>query len=138
MSKKKNALKNTKLINSKRQSKNLKQLLSKAWFIDRKTEKVASVTKCNRSNCDTWPHLLEGNSFLFKNNSNFRILENMSCASKNLIYVIKCAGCGEEYIGQTGDVLRARVQEKKQQIKTPRYRCIPLTAHIDECAIVEV
>ena len=51
----------------------------------------------------------------------------MSCTSNNLIYVITCVGCGKNYIGETGDVLRNRVTVHKQQIRDPR-------KHIDECA----
>ena len=127
-----NAMKRTKLINSKRQSKNLKKLLTRAQFVDNTV--THSVKKCNRPNCGTCIHLLEGNSYTFKNNQTFKVKENMSCDTANLIYVIRCAGCNEDYIGQTGNQLRARIRVHKQQIRNPNYRCIPLSAHIDACA----
>ena len=41
----------------------------------------------------------------------------MDCDSRNLIYCIVCRGCGEKYIGQTGDVIRNRV--KRPQTTDP-------------------
>ena len=43
----------------------------------------------------------------------------MNCTSMNLIYVITCAGCGHNYVGETDDVLRNRVTLHKQQIRDP-------------------
>ena len=59
----------------------------------------------------------------------------MSCTSNNLIYVITCAGCGKNYIGETGDVLRNRVTVHKQQIRDPSTRMLGVSKHIDECAV---
>ena len=58
----------------------------------------------------------------------------MNCASTNLIYVITCKGCGENYIGQTGNELRKRMTVHKQQIRDPKTRMIPLSGHISDCA----
>ena len=58
----------------------------------------------------------------------------MDCSSKNLLYVIKCEGCEENYIGQTGNDLRKRMTVHRQQIKDPSTRKIPLSAHLSECA----
>ena len=32
----------------------------------------------------------------------------MNCSSKNLLYVITCQGCHENYIGQTGNELKMK------------------------------
>ena len=58
----------------------------------------------------------------------------MDCSSKNLLCVIKCEGCEENYIGQTGNDLRKRMTVHRQQIKDPSTRKIPLSAHLSECA----
>ena len=58
----------------------------------------------------------------------------MTCASRNLLYVIRCEGCKEEYIGQTGNDLRKRMTVHKQQIRDPNTRMIPLSGHISTCA----
>ena len=58
----------------------------------------------------------------------------MDCTSRNLIYCIKCAGCGENYIGQTGDQLKNRMTIHRQQINHPDLRQIGLSEHLDTCA----
>ena len=52
---------------------------------------------------------------------------------RRVIYVMRCAGCGLEYIGETGD-LRKRVTVHNQQIRDPRVRVLKVSAHIDACA----
>ena len=49
----------------------------------------------------------------------------MSCDSSNLLYVIICSGCNEEYIGETGKgttKLRDRVRVYHEQINDEKYR----------------
>ena len=57
----------------------------------------------------------------------------MSCDVKNLIYFMRCAECGLEYFGETGD-LRKRVTMHNQQIRDIRVRELKVSAHIDACA----
>ena len=95
-----------KFIKSKRQPKNLKKLLTKARFDSIPID--SEVKKCNGKKCGLCIHLIEGNSFQFKCGTLFEIKQSMSCDVKHLIYVMRCAGCGLEYIGETGD-LRKRV-----------------------------
>ena len=59
----------------------------------------------------------------------------MSCDVKNVIYVIQCANCGLEYIGETGN-LRMRVNVDNQQIRDPSTRILKVSAyiHVDTCA----
>ena len=52
----------------------------------------------------------------------------------NLIYVITCAGCGHNYIGEMGDVLRNRGTVHKQQIRDPHTRMLGVSKYIDDCA----
>ena len=65
---------------------------------------------------------------------NFKVHEDMTCEVKNVIYVMKCRGCGEECIGETGNFLRKRVTVHNQQIRDPRTRMLRVSGHIDECA----
>ena len=54
------------------------------------------------------PHIEETSKISLNSNeiAKFKIKEVMDCESRNLIYCIVCRGCGEKYIGQTGDILR--------------------------------
>ena len=73
-------------------------------------------------------------SFTFRCGKNFTIHENMSCDVKNVVYVMKCRGCGEEYIGETGNPLRQRVTIHNQQIRDPKTRMLKVSEHIANCA----
>ena len=54
----------------------------------------------------------------------------MHCSSKNLLYVITCQGCHENYTGQTGNELRKNMKVHRQQIEDPSTRNIPLSEHL--------
>ena len=58
----------------------------------------------------------------------------MNCKSKNVLYIISCNGCGEQYVGKTHDYLHSRVRVHKQHIKNPVYRKLGVSKHIDECS----
>lgn len=121
----------TTLINSRRQPPNLKKLLTKAKF----DTSNPAVNKCSDNRCGTCPLLITGETFLFKGSTQpFRVKHSMNCGTENLLYVIQCQGCMENYIGQTSDTLRTRMRVHKQQINTPEYRKIAVSKHIAECA----
>ena len=98
-------LSNFKLIKSKRQPNKLKRLLTMAKF---NHDFNHEVKRCNRPNCGFCIHLLE------VTRSNLTVEKDFcsqikTCEVKNVVYVIKCRGCGDEYIGETGNFLRRRV-----------------------------
>ena len=117
-----------KFINSKRQPKNLRRMLCPSEFKSTKH----TVRKCKDKRCGTCPYLQQGTSFTFDNYV-FHVNSDMSCESKNLIYVITCGGCNQFYIGETGTTLRSRIRVHKQHIQVPEYRKIKLSAHLDTC-----
>ena len=69
----------------------------------------------------------------FKCGKTIKVACNISCDVKNVIYVIVCAGCGNEYIGETGD-LPKRVTVHNQQIRDITTRMLQVSIHIDNCA----
>lgn len=125
----KKIIEQSKIINSKRQPKNLKRILCKPKL---QTGEEFKVKKCKEPRCGTCDILLEGHSYDF-NGKQFKINSPMSCTSQNVIYVITCPGCNEFYIGETGNQIRARVRVHKQHINTPEYRKIKLSEHLDTC-----
>ena len=127
----KEVLKKYNFIKCKRQSQNLKKLLTKAKFSEQTITK--SVQKCNRPKCGLCKFLIEDNKYEFKCGKSFTVNQNMTCDVKNLIYVIRCAGCKEDYIGETSN-LRNRVTVHNQQIRDPNTRKIQLSQHLDECS----
>lgn len=120
------------IIKSKRQSKSLKKILTNAKLPEKNG--VTEVRKCGRPNCSNCSYMTEGSMFQFKNGQNFTVKQSMNCASKSLIYVLTCCGCGEHYIGQTGSILRTRMTVHRQQIRDPSTRMLPVSGHIDICA----
>ena len=127
-----NILQNNTVIKSKRQSKSLKKLLTKAKF-GPTNNAIPKVRKCGRPNCGTCFYIQEKTVFEFKNNMKFTIKYDMDCSCQAVVYVITCNGCNEHYIGQTGD-FRKRVTVHKQQIRHLEYSQIPLSGHIKNCA----
>ena len=59
----------------------------------------------------------------------------MSCNSCNLIYVLICSGCNEEYIGETdGETkLRDRVGVYRQHINDTKYPMLEVKEHTQVC-----
>ena len=130
----KSIMSKTKVIHSQRQPRNLKRMLTNSYF-SRLKDTDPEVKICGTKRCGTCPYLKQGKEFTFSaTNEIFRIKHSMNCTSTNLIYVITCAGCGHNYIGETGDVLRNRVTVHKQQIRDPHTRMLGVSKHIDECA----
>ena len=58
----------------------------------------------------------------------------MGCDVKNLIYVMQCSGCGEEYIRETGNSLRHRMTVHRQQLRQTNVRTLHVSSHITNCA----
>ena len=58
----------------------------------------------------------------------------MNCKTKNVLYIITCQGCSEQYVGMTNDSLNARVRVRKQHINHPCYRKLGDSKHIDDCS----
>ena len=112
---------NLKVIKSKRQAPNLKRILTKAEF----SQKQVGVYKCPDKRCECCASLLLGNSYTFKNvDKTFNLKTYFSCDSYNLLYIIICPTCGEEYTGETGigkTKLRVRAQVYRQHIRQPEY-----------------
>ena len=103
----KSASEGTKIIHSRRQPPNLKQLLVKSKLTNR-TEGI--VSKCGGKRCTTCEQLIVRDSFHFKSsNYPFKVKHDMDCNNKFVLYVLTCAGCGENYIGETKTKLRERM-----------------------------
>ena len=121
--------KNKVFLKSKRQPPNLKRLLTKAKFTNNiNNDCQCNVTKCNEPRCGLCKYIKEGPSIHFKDKL-FTVKDNMSCKAKNVIYVIQCRGCNEQYIGETVN-LRNRVTLHNQHIRHAELRKIPVSKHI--------
>ena len=90
---------NIDLIQSKRQTPNLKKLLTKAKY----GEVLSGTFNCNDKRCECCNYLLINDHYTFKNvQITFKLKNRFICDSFNLIYVVICDTCKEEYIRETG------------------------------------
>ena len=106
---------NIKLIQSKRQ-------LTKAVY----GEVLTGTFNCSDKRCECRNHLLINDHYTFENVPiTFKLKNRFTCDSFNLIFVIICDKCKEEYIGETGrekTKLKDRVRVYRQQIQQPQYQ----------------
>ena len=125
----------TKIINSSRQPKNLKRILTKSALCTSNASSSPGVSKCGHKKCSTCDMIIEGSSYFFKEaNLNFHVRHDMNCTSPSVIYCIECSGCKQTYIGQTGGPLQKRMTVHRQHVRDRRYRILPVSKHISECA----
>ena len=124
---------NIKLIKSKRQPPNLKKLLTKAAY----EEALASTFTCTDKRYECCNYLLINDHYTFKNvQITFKLKNRFTCDSFNLIYVVICDKCKEEYIGETGEgktKLRDRVRVYRQHIRQPQYQQLKVEGHLRVC-----
>ena len=79
------------------------------------------VTKCGSNRCKTCKHIVEGSTFCSNTTGRrYNVKSNnavMTCATKNVIYLISCKKCGIQYVGETAKVLRNRMNNHRQRLK---------------------
>jgi len=56
------------------------------------------------------------------------IISNLTCYTKNLIYMIQCNRCNLQYIGETKRRLKDRFNEHRRTIDNPNNKSKPTTA----------
>ena len=120
----------SKLVNSKRQPPSLERLLCKSEYIHPNNY---GVTKCGK-NCVCCSYIGECKEIKFKNREEkFKLKSRFNCDSTNLIYLLICNGCGEEYIGETSRTLRERVSLYKSRIGDPNLGTIFVEKYVRSC-----
>ena len=66
----------------------------------------------------------------------FKLKNRFTCDIFNLIHVVICGTCKEEYIGETGErktKLRDRVRVYRQHIWQPQYQQLKVEEHLRVC-----
>ena len=59
----------------------------------------------------------------------YHIRSNITCNTKNLVYLISCKKCGLQYVGDTENTLHMRMKRHRSDIKTRKTEK-PVAAHI--------
>ena len=105
-----------------RREKNLKEILSPSLFPARPKNSEICIISCKK--CDTCKnYLLTDNKFNCKVTGRFyNVRDNLSCNNINVIYLISCKNCEEQYIGSAID-FKTRFRIHKSDIKTKKDRC---------------
>ena len=79
------------------------------------------VSRCNKPRCKTCKHLREGDKFTSNvTGKAYNVQSNnpvMTCDTKNVIYVISCRKCGIQYVGETSQMLRQRMNNHRSRLK---------------------
>lgn len=120
-----------KLVNSMSQAPNLGRLLCRSDF--QSQHKQHEVKTCGK-NCVCCPYLLNASTYIFKKvHKTFYLKTSFNCESNNLIYVVICSGCKEEYIGETGCLVKERINIYRQHIRQPQYQQLPVEGHLRTC-----
>ena len=105
----KECFKDIKLIKSQRQPSSLKKLSTPAIYSNKKEY---CSKKCTKTRCACCDYIKEGSFHTFKTTGDiFYLKEDMICKSSDLIYVVICSTCNEEYIGETGEG-KTRVRDR--------------------------
>ena len=126
MDKIKEILDTIKIIKIQRQPKNLKRILTFSTFGENTTE---GVNKCKNKRCKICDMIIEAKSYTFKNpETKLKIDKNLSCNSKNVVYIIECSECKEIYIGST-QALNTKTSLHKSNIKIEN-RTLNVSKHL--------
>ena len=92
---------------------------------------------CSEKRCECCNYLLINDHYTLKNvQISFKLKKRFTCDKSNLIYVVICDTCKEEYIGETGEgktKLRDRVRVYHQHIKQPRLQQLKVEGHLRVC-----
>ena len=85
--------------------------------------------RCGK-NCATCPYISDGiTSYTFFSTGETRTIKsNLTCDTKNLIYMIQCNRCNLQYIGETKRSLKDRFNEHRRTIDNPNTKSKPTTA----------
>lgn len=89
------------------------------------------VTRCNSTKCTLCTiHIKETSTITSTTNKiTFKINNNLNCNSKNIIYIITCAICGLQYVGETSRSARDRLTDHRSAIKT--HKETPIGLHFN-------
>ena len=114
-----------------RRSPNLRDLLvtAKLPFNSTNPQLPSGSFRCGK-NCATCPYISHGlTTYTFFSTGETRpIKSNLTCETKNLIYVIQCNHCNLQYIGETKRRLKDRFNEHRRTTDNPNNKSKPTTA----------
>ena len=124
----------SKIINSRREPKNLLRLLQYSRFDETgSTAYNKGVSKCGMPNCKLCSEIMETDSIYFNNaGCSFRVNAKLDCTARNVIYALFCGGCSKYYIGETV-CLRDRASSHRSNSKSEDRAVMEVSSHLYKC-----
>ena len=121
-----------------RRGKNLKELISPSLFPQRQltTKSQSTVSKCGKK-CDIYDNFLVcRNEFTCKvTGKAYKVRGNLSCNSANVVYLISCKLCKDQYLGSAyKNNFKPRFRVHKSDINTGKDRCGVAKHFLTKCA----
>ena len=111
-----------------RRTKNLKDILAPSKFcgnrgVDQAESETRGCFKCS-SRCDLCKNfLIQDSKFKsFSTGRTYRINQNLSCSSKNVVYLASCNKCNLQYVGSTSK-FKVRFRNHKSSMLTNKKTC---------------
>ena len=105
-----------------KRNKNLKELIAPSVYPKKINTRIGSITSCN--NCDICNnYIVSDNTFICTvTGKSYFIRGQLNCESINVIYLITCSKCLEQYVGSAAK-FKTRFRIHKSDIKTKKERC---------------
>ena len=126
-----NIFQRKKLVKSMSQAPNLGRLLCRSKFESQ--HKNHEVKNCGK-NYISCPYLLKASLYQFKQvNKTFLLKNSFNCESSNLIYVVIFQVFKEEYIGETGCLMKDQINVYGQHIRQLQYQQLAVEEHSHIC-----
>lgn len=92
---------------------------------------VGCAIQCGRPRCECCLYVNQASEFGSKYcQSEFTITGKLDCNSKNIVYLIECKKCEEQYIGETGKSLKQRLNNHVSDINT--YKDTTIAQHFNQ------
>ena len=90
------------------------------------------ASTCGSNKCLTCKAIQSSDHFTSSTyNKIYPILENCNCNSQNLIYLITCSLCFKQYVGETGNQLRNRLNNHRSDIKNNKPTTIAIHFNLE-------
>ena len=111
---------NTPLVALK-QPKNLIHLLVLAKLNTSTLPADTGNTPCRRRRCKCCDEIVTTSSFTsYSTGRQYNIRANITCKSRNLVYLISCKKCGVQYVGETKNPLHIRMNRQRSEIRAKK------------------
>lgn len=116
------------IIPAYRRSKNLKAILAPSKYQTRNIHTTnpleAGCYKCDKGRCDLCKNFVESRNFYsFRTGKSYIVRPNLTCSSKNVIYLVSCKKCQLQYIGSTTTEFKVRFRNHKSSMITNKKSC---------------